>query len=135
MRDNGIFDSSDPLQYNCLQFCFMPILQKELHQVAKLWNLHYIRNSTNNDSPHGRPDVLYFLPENRQTVDYKKAFNPMDLNVAESVCGKQKPEYGCLAPFGQLARMLMLEHNLPEPNNADEAKNLYNLLLIYISQI
>lgn len=134
MRDSGLFDGSDPLQCNCLQFCFMPLIRKELYQVARLWNLHYIRKSTSNDI-HGRPDVLYFLSHNRQTIDYKKSYNSMDLDVAETVCGKRQQSYGCLEPFGQLARMLMLEHNLPDPNNADEAKNLYNLLLIYISQI
>lgn len=135
MQDSGIFNSSNFIQSNCLQFCFMPLIQKELHQVAKLWNLHHIRPSTNNDSPPGKPDVLYFLPEKHHSIDYKKAFSPIDLNVAETVFGKRSSPYGCLAPFAELARMLMVEHNLREPNTADEAKDLYNLLLIYIRQI
>jgi len=135
MRDSGMFDSSDPIQASCLQFCFMPIIQKEMHQVAKLWNLHHIRPSTNSESTSGRPDVLYFLPEKTETIDYKRAFDPVDLQVAESVCGEQRPPYGCLTPFAELARMIMLEHNLFEPSSVDEAKDLYNLLLIYINEI
>lgn len=47
----------------CLKFCFMPVLRAELQRVAQHCNLQEIRPSKNEDSPAGRPDVLYFIPE------------------------------------------------------------------------
>lgn len=135
MCDSELFDNSDTIQQNCLQFSFMPLIQKELHQVIKLWNLHNIRPSRNSEAPSGRPDVLYFLPERAEAVDYKRVADPTDLQAAESTCREQPPPHGCSTPFAQLARILMLEHNLLEPNNADEAKELFTLLLLYIDQI
>ena len=41
----------------------MPVLRAELQKVAQHWNLHKIRPSKSEDSPAGRPDVLYFIPE------------------------------------------------------------------------
>ena len=47
----------------CLQFCYNAILQKELYRVARHWNTHKIRPYPNQDTPAGKPDVLFFLPE------------------------------------------------------------------------
>ena len=41
----------------------MPVLRAELQRVAQHCNLQEIRPSKNEDSPAGRPDVLYFIPE------------------------------------------------------------------------
>ena len=47
----------------CLKFCFMGVIQAELDRVAQHWNLHRIRPQNNVESPPGRPDTLFFLPE------------------------------------------------------------------------
>ena len=52
-----MFCDADVIQCECLKFCFMQVLRDEL------WNLHRMRPSTNVESPSGRPDILYFLPE------------------------------------------------------------------------
>ena len=41
----------------------MPVIQDKSNRVTMHWNLHKIRLSSNDESPAGRPDVLYFLPE------------------------------------------------------------------------
>jgi len=135
MRDSGEFNANDPLEQNCLQFCFMQIIQNELHQVAKNWNLHNIRPSTNQESPSGKPDIMYFLPERYSTTDYKKDVDWIDLDIAESTCGEQNPPMGCHPSFAELATMIMQENNLSEPEDASEAKELYNQLLLYIRDI
>ena len=53
----------------CLQFRFLPLLKEELNHIAQHWNLHKIRPSINQESPPGRPDVLYFLPELKETIN------------------------------------------------------------------
>lgn len=67
MRDMGLYNDGDPLQVECLRYCFMNALRKEHYhdKVAKLWNLHRIRPLVSNDFPPGRPDLLYFLPRQR----------------------------------------------------------------------
>ena len=55
MRDEGVFCDHDPIHVDCLRLCFMPLIQQELHTVAKQWNLHNIRPSHNAESPSGRP--------------------------------------------------------------------------------
>ena len=41
----------------------MDILRDELYRSARLWNNHRIRPSANHESPGGRPDLLFSLPE------------------------------------------------------------------------
>ena len=65
MRDQGLYNDDNVIHRECLKFCFMDILQTELHGVARDWNIHRIRPSRNGESPPGRPDVLYFNPSGR----------------------------------------------------------------------
>jgi hypothetical protein len=51
LRDSGLYSDNDAIQRECLKFCFMDILHKELHRVARLWNLHRIPPSFNMESP------------------------------------------------------------------------------------
>ena len=135
MRDSGIYNSSNPIQYSCLQFCFMPIVQAELHAVARNWNLHKIRPSQHSDSPPGRPDVLYFLPNTKNTYDLKSEVDEDDLQAAESLCGGQLPPMGCDPTFAELGNIIMQERNLPWPSCPNEAKELYIELLLHIGDI
>lgn len=70
IRDAGIYCDFNPIHVECLKFCFMKLIQDELKHVAEHWNLHRIRPCRNSDSPAGRPDVLYFLPELEEAMDY-----------------------------------------------------------------
>ena len=89
LRDNGLYCDSDIFHTECLRFCFMPILKEELNKVAILWNLHRIRRSTNPESPPGRPDMLYFMPEINNTRDYKTALDMDDVDVVGETLGLQ----------------------------------------------
>ena len=78
----GIYNDGDPLQVECLRYYFMNVLHNKLYQVAKLWNLHKIRPSVNNDSPPGQPDLLYFHPQALDTINYATPVNEDDLDVS-----------------------------------------------------
>ena len=54
----------------CLWFCFKDILQADLDHVRDHWNTHYIRKSRHDTIP-GRPDELFYLPENGGFEDFK----------------------------------------------------------------
>lgn len=84
----------------------MGLIREELRKVAKNWNLHKIRPS-NTDTPHGRPDTLFFLPEEAGATDFKKDADVNDLEVAEnSVCGELCHPLGCSLAFVSLQNSL-----------------------------
>ncbi|XP_070538243.1 uncharacterized protein [Ptychodera flava] len=72
LRDSGLFHDHDPIHVECLRFCYMGVLQQELHDIAVEWNLHFITSKRNAENVRGKPDVLYFLPSIYNTRDYGK---------------------------------------------------------------
>lgn len=43
----------------------MDILQGDLDKVVNKWNNHHIRRTNGVEVPHGIPNVLYLIPEDR----------------------------------------------------------------------
>ena len=72
MRGSYLF-----LYRDCLQFCFMHILQRELDAVVHEWNTHRIRPSKDCLVPAGIPDELFFLPQ----VQGERNRNPLLLKA------------------------------------------------------
>lgn len=134
-RDRGMYDDGNNIHVECLKFCFSDLIQKELHRIARLWNLHKIRPSTNADSPHGRPDTLYHIPLTTATIDYGSKVNVEDIEVATEMCAVQRPASGCSRDFKELAEIIMEENELVRPNNKEQAEELYLLLLQLIENV
>ena len=135
MRDCGLYCDDDAVQAECLKFCFMPVIRHELHKVAVLWNLHKIRPSTNQESPSGRPDMLYFVPEVTGGEDLKVQVDLDDVDVVEEDCCYRSPESGCVNEFTELASIIMHEQNLNIAGTAEEALMLYSTLLECIDDL
>lgn len=135
LRDAGLYEDDNEFHIECLKFCYMDLIQKELDRTARHWNLHRIRPSTNAESPPGRPDVLYFNPETNNTRDYVIPVDQEDLNIANEMYCTLPQENGCLPEFQELAQMIMQDEVLQTPTNAAEAKNLYISLLRYIEEL
>ena len=74
MVNEGVHRPQLETHVKCLLFSFLPIIQLELNDVVKTWNMRQVRQSSS--SPGGKPDILYYLPE---TVGYSK----MGLTVSE----------------------------------------------------
>ena len=71
----------------CLLFCFLPIIQRELSEFATSWNLRHVRKSTS--VPGGKPDLLFAMPE---TIGYQQCGIPVsetDLEIARNTLGIQ----------------------------------------------
>lgn len=135
LRDTGLYDDSDNFQVECLRFCFMPLIQTELNDVVKNWNLHQIRPSKNRESPPGKPDVLYFLPERNSTRDYSSGVVIDDLDLAEENYSATRPELGCTDEFRELATMIMEDHGYNMPHDHEDSRTLYLDLLRHINAI
>jgi hypothetical protein len=114
----------------------MTLLRKELHRVAKNWNLHKIRPSTVNErSPHGRPDMIYFVPEAFNAISYLQVVSQEDLEVAKEICC-DVPQNDFAETFSELAQLIITEHNLPvEVGDVSQAERLYIDLLGFLKNI
>lgn len=117
----------------------MPLIKEELYRVAQLWNLHRIRpQHVNEDSPPGRPDVLYFLPQLNNKRDYLKPITLDEIEAAEEVFTagyNDSSVYHEFDVFEELARLVMEEDNLIAPTNPDEALQLYINILEHLNMI
>ncbi|KAF5887205.1 uncharacterized protein DAT39_022327 [Clarias magur] len=69
LKNEGVLNG-EFLDKDLIIFCFLGIIQTELDAVKESWNSHLIRPSRNQRVPHGRPEVMYFLPELYNTQDY-----------------------------------------------------------------
>ena len=79
MVESGAYNANNEFQLFCMRFCFVNVLQRDLDQVKEYWNCHLIRGS-GYATVSGRPDVLYYLPENYDKVNQQQNFDPLDLD-------------------------------------------------------
>ena len=135
MRDSGMFCDADVIQCECLKFCIMQVLRDELYKFAEQWNLHRMRPSTNVESPSGRPDILYFLPEINGARNLITVVSLDDVEVAEQRCCNRPPETGCTDEFCELASVIMQEKNIEMPKTAEDAVTLYSVLTDEIQKL
>lgn len=136
LREVGLYCDDDILHVQCLKFCYMPLLKEELYRVVELWNLHRIRpQSSNEHSPPGRPEVLYFLPELNGKVRHIHNVTLDDIELAEHVYDGQTGMDDSFQVFEELASIIMEDEGLNPPRNPDEALQLYIDLLGYIEDI
>jgi len=135
LRDCGIYNDKDSVQVECLKFCFMPVIQDELHLSARQWNLHNIRPSRNPNSPSGRPDTLFFLPESANTYNYLVSVGQDEVEIAEELLTEDPLPRGCSLEFQELALMIMEDHGLVNAENAQQALILYENIIVHLNNL
>lgn len=123
--DLGLLNTSDQVHIECIRFCFMEILRKELHEVSQLWNEHIISSSKfgNSSGPRGKPDCMYFLPHLYSTDDYKVPIDPCEADEFIDDSAMSVQDFS--DDFAEFASIVMDELQLQKPNNAREGLNLY----------
>jgi len=124
LRDRGIFIDSDPLQVECLRYCYGHVLQYELNTIAEEWNRHHIRKQKNSELPAGKPNVMYFLPEIFDTSDYGKP-TIQDVNTCLRLYSKMPEVHNPL--FAELVELLF--PGTGYPLNIEQAFELYCKLI------
>jgi len=130
--DQGFYDTTNPMQVECLKFCYLSIIRNELIQMKNTWNNHRIRRNQStqeNYRPCGIPNILYHALENNVIV-HKKEINFEDLAIVEDTCCEMNNHnYICSREFFDLASIIIEENNFELPNNAAEAFQLYTAIL------
>lgn len=122
LRDSGQFSEANPIQVNCIRFCFTPLIQVELNRVGRHWNLHKIRPSCNNESPSGRPDFLFFLSQLLNVSDYKMPAPCDEIEIATEVCSTNGDEtVQCCEEFLDLAILIYGGRGTEAPLNSRQS--------------
>ena len=134
MREDGEYCDDNLEHIECLSYCFMSLLKEELYRVAQNWDLHKIsyRPTRNPDSPSGRPDLLYFVPECVGVTDCKAIPNEDNVDISKELCEDEQSSLAAI--FQELADMIMEDEGFAQPQNAHDAKVLYHQLLLRIDR-
>ena len=135
LRVSGLYCDDNIIHCECLKFCFMDVIQSELHRAAKEWNIHRIRPSSNVESPAGKPDVMYFIPESVDAQDYVTPVDMDEIEIAEDMCAERPQAKGCSPYFRELAEIIMEDEGLELATTAEEALQLYFDLLDFIDDL
>ncbi|XP_055073955.2 uncharacterized protein [Misgurnus anguillicaudatus] len=123
IKDEGYFDGSF-LDKNLVLFCFLGLIQEELDSTKDTWNSHLIRPLRNSLVPHGRPDVMYTLPELYETEDYISQVPVEDCDTCEDQC-IHRSDIPCDEDIFTLCSHIMAQHQLRIPNDMFTSLNLY----------
>ena len=121
LRDSGVY-REDYLSKECLKFCFLPIVRRELHLVAELWNTHNIQRQKRCEVEGGKPDIMYFTPEIYGTHNYLVKVDVQDVNACKQMYAGDCVDYS--EDVEELVRLVKLDY--VAPSNEYEALKLYS---------
>ena len=107
----------------------MHLLRTELRDIMQLWNTHYIRKSRNEDAPHGKPDIMYYMPELFGGRDCLLHVDEVEVAVASLSDLLTIPPPTCQDDYTELFRLLMTEGGMTPPTTIEEADDLLVYLL------
>ncbi|KAH3705679.1 hypothetical protein DPMN_010625 [Dreissena polymorpha] len=124
MIDSGLLRIDGPVHLECLGFCFIPLIQRDLNSFNHLWNSHRIRQQRNVEAPNGIPIVSYYQPE---------AYGTRLLCELETIDRIQeryfvkKPHFGCKDDFIPVLEHLceMRREHLSIPESIERATSLF----------
>ena len=123
MVDLEIFDPREIALLDCIRFCFMSILRKELTDIASEWNRHLLSPNKNN-TPSGRPAVMYFLPHLYGTTGHMISIDAAETDEFIDIFSAVPFDFS--DEFGEFAGTLMNENNNMEmSHDPSSAFNLY----------
>ena len=112
----------------------LSILQDDLDATARVWDSHIIRPSKNEKVPHGRPNVMYCVPELYGSEDLLCAVTEEDMDEYKQSC-TFRSSVACDEDVFELCIILMKEHNMKPPKDAYQALDLYLNLRMLLSNL
>ena len=124
----GVLDNGDPVHINALRFCFMDLIEADIHRCAREWNQHRIQTRKNVEGPSGKPNLLFFNPElvNAQSHGFPPNFDALndvkyDLESNGYIPPQQDPT------FVRLVTLLVPDWKIP--GTVDEGLKLYGRII------
>lgn len=131
MEKEKILNVSDPLQIDCLRYCFGDIIKEDILVTRKEWNEHHVRKQKNRNVEGGIPNVLYKCPEKFGATNYMKE---VDLGFVQYLQETYTQKPILVSPdFEKLANELL---NMPStPSTVEETFDLYLTLTDAIKKL
>ena len=121
LTDLDLFANDDPVILDCVRFCFMDLIRKDLASIVNDWNAHII-SSSRYGGPRGRPDSMYYLPHLFDAEDYLvKVEND---EIEEFIPCVTTEIEDCSAKFKEFSRTIMLNDNIEMPDDPSAAFRL-----------
>ena len=127
LRDTGFY-KDDYLTKECLRFCFIPIIRRELRIVAELWNTHHIQRQRRCDVEGSKPDVMFFTPEVYGKQDYLVNVDKDDVSACKEIYAENCVDYN--EDLEELVRLIKTDYQ--PPLNEDEALKLYSEIIVLL---
>lgn len=124
LRDAEIFCTAEPLHIECIRYCFLPLIRRQLQEFMETWNEHRVRRQRQIQAHTGIPNVLYFQPQMFGTFDYsfplQCSVETLDELAVEY--SEEWPIRGCSEEFLELIRyftgdepaLSLIPHNMNE---------------------
>ena len=123
LSDEGILNMGKISHKECLWFCFHEIIQNDLSFVQIHWNTYYIRRSRH-ETVAGRPDELFFAPENFGKEDQ---LQPVSTAQLDSVSGEYDIEEH-ISEYQEYFQFVATQLGKQNPKSWREALALFNEL-------
>ena len=120
LRDTGFY-RDDCLIKECLKFCFLPVIRRELRLVVELWNTHNIQRQTRSEVEGGKPDVMFFTPEIHGKENYLVNVDIQDVEACQEMYAENCVDYN--ENFEELVRLIKPDYE--PPSSEQEALKLY----------
>ena len=127
LRDTGFY-KDDYLTKECLKFCFIPIIRRELRLVAELWNTHHIQRQRRCDVEGGKPDVMFFTPQVYGKQDYLVNVDKDDVSACKEIYAENCVDYN--EDMEELVRLIKTDYQ--PPLNEYEALKLYSEIIVLL---
>jgi len=126
---SGSFHPGDQRETDCLRFCFMNILRRDLTEVVAHWNSHRIRPSRASRCPAGIPDQLYFSPVPPAVDCLYRLTAQLPPELSQYIT---EPKMCADVEFATYLLYLCQHHGWPAPTTVTEASRLYHNLLPFV---
>ena len=103
LLDLELFDPTDPVQVDCLRFCFIELFREEVTEVATAWKQHIISHHKNGGLTE-RPDIMFFLAHTYDTIDYLHYVRNENINKFQGNIGQLSVGFSDVFHFISLIR-------------------------------
>lgn len=128
MQTAGLIDVEDPVHIECLRFCFLGLIQRDVDRMKNEWNTHHIQTKRHLHGIRGKPDKMFYLPEEYNTQSYGKINRHDELQEIEQELESDEGDADVInLNIVRIATILLPDWETPE--NVEEAQNLYCLLI------
>ena len=127
----GVLNVDDPVHIQCLRFCFLSLLQRDLSRMVIEWNTHRINARKIYGQISGKPDKMYFLPEEFDVHNYGCSFNERAIIRVKEELKQETGHIEMVHPsFVRVVNVLIPEWKTPQ--SYEEGLQLFCKLIVKI---